>query len=124
MSDSIFGQFFTSNSPDYDKARTIGGNYLGNYQSHANSNIWSSAYADFGFIGIPIFSMLAGLITKFINEVYKIKQSIIIIVYSFFVGLVWAQTSLNTSLLSNGIFFGILLMLFVPKEQNLKKSEI
>ena len=61
---------------------------------------------------------------NFINEVYKIKQSIIIIVYSFFVGLVWAQTSLNTSLLSNGIFFGILLMLFVPKEQNLKKSEI
>ena len=115
MADSIFGQFITDNKVDYPKARLIGGIYAGKYQMSANVNFLAASYGDWGLIGMPIFVTIAAFFAKYINNIQENKNSTIIIIYCFFIGFVWAQTQLHTSLLSNGIFLGFLLMLLIPK---------
>ena len=115
MSDSALGSLFGSEEQEYSKARLIGGIYYGKYIMNANVNIFGTAYGDFGLIGMPIIAIIAGLTSRVINMIYIYKNSIIVVAYTIFIGLVWTQGGLHTSFLSNGLIYTLILLLFIPK---------
>ena len=87
----------------------------GKYIMNANVNIFGTAYGDFGLIGMPIIAIFAGLTARIINMIYLSKNSIIVVAYSVFIGLVWTQGGFHTSFLSNGLIYSLILLLFIPK---------
>lgn len=117
MSDSMFGNLFGGVEQEYPKSRLIGGVYYGKYITNANSNIFATAFGDFGMFGMPIVAIFTGFIARLLNTIYQIKNSIIVVAYSIFIGLVWTQGALHTSLLSNGIIYTLALLLLIPKRK-------
>ncbi len=115
MSDSILGSIFGGSPQEYSKSRLIGGIYYGKYIMNANTGIFGSAYGDFGLLGMPLIAFIAGLIIRYLNRVFEQKNSIIVVAYSIFIALTWTQGALHTSLLSNGIIYTLLILLFIPK---------
>ena len=115
MSDSLLSSLFGGVEQEYPKARLIGGVYYGKYIMNANVNIFGTAYGDFGLIGMPIIAIFAGLTARIINMIYLSKNSIIVVAYSVFIGLVWTQGGFHTSFLSNGLIYSLILLLFIPK---------
>lgn len=115
MSDSILGSVFGGSPQEYSKSRLIGGIYYGKYIMNANTSIFGTAFGDFGILGMPVIAFIAALIIRYLNRVYEQKNSIIVVAYSVFIALTWTQGALHTSLLSNGILYTLLILLFIPK---------
>ena len=118
MSDSMLGSLFGGSEQEYSKARLIGGVYYGKYAQNANVNVFGTAFGDFGILGMAVIAVLVGLICKVLNEIYRVKNSIVVIAYSVFIGLVWTQGAFHTSFLSNGLIFSLSILLIIPREQN------
>lgn len=110
MSDGIFG-----NGDVVAKARIIGLEYFGRIETNANANIWASVYGDFGLAGVLGISIFVGGFFGILNSCYKKSDRIMVISFAFFAALVFSQGSFFTAMLSNGLFFGLLLMLILPK---------
>lgn len=117
MSDTKLGSLFGLPAPELTKARLLGEVFYGNDALNANANVFAASYGDFGFVGMVGTAVLMGVILSFLDKVYRKKNNAVIICYVFFVSLIWTQGAFYTSLLSNGIFLGCLLLLFTPKLQ-------
>jgi len=81
----------------------------------ANANIWATAYADFGFAGMIVFSLLLGLVLKAFDTVSEDLDLGFSCMLAVFPAMVLANTALLTSLLTHGIGLVMLLLLLVPR---------
>jgi len=108
MKDSIIGWFIPVES-NYSIQRSllIGFEYLFNIEANANANIWATGFADFGYLGMAITSIIAALILKLFDGASKDKF-IFASVCCASIGATWVNGALYTSLLTNGVL-GLLL---------------
>ena len=119
MKDSIIGWLIPVDA-NYliPKARLIGLEYFGNIEMNANANIWATAYADFGYYGMVITSILAALTLKVIDSLGARGKFVVASVCSASIGLIWAEGGFYTSFLSNGVFLIIIVLWLYPLQHS------
>lgn len=115
MKDGIFGDLlpFESNYT-LKRARIIGSNYF-QMDSNANANIWATAFADFGYIGMFVTTIITSYILKILDRLGK-SHFILTCCSCAYIAVVWSEGALYTSFLTNGLLF-ILLILWIQKKE-------
>lgn len=107
--------FFNSDEVE-KKARLIGAVYQDDPQANINTNIWATSFADFGKIGMLVVTIFALFFSWILNSLYLLKNKVIVISFSVFVGIVFSQGAFHTALLSNGLLPGIILLSMMRSE--------
>ncbi|WP_158232221.1 hypothetical protein [Sporosarcina sp. P20a] len=119
LSNSILKGVFTYR---FDKGLyyVIGEKYYGNAMSNANTNYIGDAYAQLGLIGILLFSILLGILLWTLKTISLGKPLIITLgaVLISFYSII--DSSLLTSILTNGILIGMLLILLLRKDHKVE----
>ena len=124
MTDSIIGTFLPFGPLyNYPKARLIGYEYFNNIESNANANIWASGFADFGYPGMIMVSILAALILKVVDSLGYKEKFVFASACSAAIGLGWVNGALHTSLLTNGVL-GLILALWLYPSQHSHRGEM
>ena len=103
-----------------DLPHFIGSAFYGGDTVNANANIWASAQVELSIAGPIIASLLAGLILRLLDSIIAAKGTR----QAMLVGaglcthwaLTWSNAALQTSLLSNGIVAGMVLILILPAQ--------
>lgn len=122
MADSI-GRFFVDSSNVMASTFVIGYEYLNNSETNANTGTWMGGYAHFGLIGVILMSMLAGFIIGLVDNLTKVKFAILGYLVCTYIGILWSEQMLHTSMLTGGIFY-ILIFLFIYCNPNIINSKI
>jgi oligosaccharide repeat unit polymerase len=109
MSDGLLSAFVP---PQYDMAtpRLIGLTYFGNVETNANANVWASAFADFGYGGMMVATVVLGFLFRFFDSLARNRSFVAVALVAAFAGLKWSDGSLDTSLLSHGVLLSLLLV--------------
>ncbi|PDZ42949.1 oligosaccharide repeat unit polymerase [Bacillus wiedmannii] len=92
----------------------IGGIYFGKFQMSANVNYLGDAYANFGYLGMIIFTIILGFVLWIIDSLsFKNDQLLAVLLISM---TSWSltDTALLTSLLTHGILLAILTLYLYP----------
>jgi hypothetical protein len=119
MKDSIIGSFLPYESIySISKSYLIGYEYFGDIELNANTNIWASAFADFGYVGMIGVSILAALILKVFDSLGRKDRFVFASACCTTTGIVWVNGALHTSLLSNGIFLLIVALWLYPSKKS------
>lgn len=104
----------------FDKAvyYMIGERYYNNSATNANASYLGDAYLQFGVIGILLYSILLGLLLWILKSITVEKPTIIVLgaVLIGFYSII--DSSLLTSMLTNGIIMGLFLCLVLKKPVN------
>ena len=113
MKDSIIGDLLPFDS-NYTMRRSylIGETYFKDGHN-ANANIWAVAFADFGYIGMFITTIICSYILKILDRLGK-SHFILSCCSCAYIGVVWSEGGLYSSFLTNGLLF-ILLVLWIQK---------
>jgi oligosaccharide repeat unit polymerase len=92
----------------------IGMNYFSRSGMSANVNFLMSAFADFSYIGMILYTLILCMIYKFIDLVIDFKSNIRLL--SVMLLPTWAllDSSMTTVLLTHGLLVTIMLILFCP----------
>jgi len=120
LAGSIFSKFLT---PVYDMPITfvIGREYLHNIQTNANTGIWMGWYAHFGILGVFAASAIGGFIVGLIDRLTKSGLYIFGCLVCFLIGITWSEQMLHTSMLTGGIIYYIIILLFINISPRLRK---
>lgn len=95
-------------------AYMLGGNL---YDSNSNTGYLGDSYAQFGFLGLIVMSILLAYIIRFIDNASRgLGFSFIVSVISIFI-VILNDGALLTTLLTNGLFITIILLLIYNKHQ-------
>ncbi|MBJ8072274.1 hypothetical protein BWGOE3_52420 [Bacillus mycoides] len=99
-------------------AFTIGLNYFGKAEVSANANLWADGFANFGIPGVIGVSLLLMFIA-YICNCLALKFKNVSIVCLITAMPIWAltDTSLLTTLLTHGMLLNLLILYFLPKDQ-------
>lgn len=108
-----------SNPLGADLPRVIGRIYLHSDTVNANGNIWASAAVEIPYLGPILASVVAGTFLRLFDSIVATKASkeanvVAISVVSAW-ALVWSNSAIQTSLITNGVIGGTLLMLLIPR---------
>lgn len=122
MADSI-GRFFVDSSNVTAAPFVIGYEYFNNAETNANTGIWMGSYAHFGFIGIVLLSMVAGFILGLFDNLTKTKFPVLGYLVCAYIGILWSEQMLHTSMLTGGIFY-ILVLLIIYCNSNILNCKI
>jgi len=120
LTDSILRHFM---EPVYDVPLPfiIGWEYLRNVQTNANTGIWMGWYAHFGIAGVFAASVIGGFIVGLIDKLTKSGLYVFGCLVCFAIGITWTEQMLHTSLLTGGIVFFIIILLFINISNKLQK---
>lgn len=120
MSESI-GRFFMEPKYELSVSQELGRFYFNRPEMTVNTGILGSAYAQFGSIGSIFSAILAAIGFKIMDSFHHDNPSrylpLMTVVYSAFI---WSEQALNTSMLSSGIFFLIVLNYLSPYRRDAK----
>ncbi|MGC5324934.1 hypothetical protein [Brevibacillus sp. SYSU BS000544] len=115
---SIFKRFI-SYQYNLEPSNLIGKVYFGNPATSANANIWADAFANFGFIGILLFTIILAIILWLYDSLSQERDfyitSLLLAVPAFSL----SNASLLTCLITHGIALTLLVVYFVPKKGDL-----
>jgi hypothetical protein len=95
--------------------RLIGAVYFGTPTVFANANLWADAMANFGLLGIPLFTIALGLVLWVFDIAGGGRDLEIIGPLLGLIGFTLAQGSLETALLTSGIWLAIVLIAVMPQ---------
>ena len=113
-----------SNYPyQYAASEQIGLVYFGSAQTNSNSNLWSSAYGDFGYIGMYIVTAVLFMIFRLIDSLSLNRGFLIPAFLCSFLGMKLSDVALDTSILSHGTLVTILLLYVLPPFDERAKKE-
>jgi hypothetical protein len=122
MGDGWLGRLGITHNPyPYGVPMVIGAQYFGNPDTNANVNMWAAAFAHFGYIGIFATSATAALFLRLLDSLAVVAHGQLryltgsILAASF--GATWTNCAFHTSLLSNGVLPGMILLAILPSEQ-------
>jgi len=118
LSHSIFADFVKS-SYDTDPAFQIGYVYFNRPEMSANANIWADAYANFGFVGVIVFSIILLFYLWILDNsaVNKNQPTIFALTSTTYV---LTDTALLTSLLTHGLLVLLAIVILMPTERSSK----
>jgi TM2 domain-containing membrane protein YozV len=116
LSHGVFSDFVKS-SYNFAPANQIGYIFFGNHKMSANANIWADAYANFGFIGVIVFSIILLFYLWILdNSAVNKKQPIIFALAS--TTYVLTDTALLTSFLTHGLLILLVTVILMPTEEH------
>lgn len=95
----------------------IGEHVFGRETTSANANVWADAFANFGVIGILVFSvLLSGVLWLFdsVSRVHGLQFGTAFIAISAFS---LSDTGLMTTLATHGLLLAILLLILMPRQR-------
>lgn len=133
--DYQYFDFFSIHSPDYYHQSflrhlgfqsdydlnipfLIGKEYYGNPEVSANNGLLSDAYSNFGFFGVSITPLFVIFTLKFLSYAANKIEMKILMVPIVYVCFLLISTTLNTALLTGGIFMLWLFLFLLPKNLN------
>jgi hypothetical protein len=101
----------------------IGKQYMGSDSMAANANLWADSYANFGFIGIFVFTLILGTVLWLFDSItrhceYRIKCLILGIP-----AFALSNAALLTTLLTHGIFLALALAYILPGVEKKEEDE-
>jgi hypothetical protein len=95
----------------------IGREVIGNPETVANANIWADGFANFGFAGIVLVSVIAGAVIWLFNALSLGNRYLLGTALAAGAALVWSNDSVFTAMLTHGIALTLLLLWMVPMER-------
>lgn len=111
LSHSVFGGFI-----DYPYDRLppfiIGKEFFGRTDLAANANLWADSFANFGYIGILIFTLILAGILYLYDCISMNRNFMVSVVLMAMPAWSLVDTSLMTSILTHGILLAILINYF------------
>ncbi|WP_218121021.1 O-antigen polymerase [Nitrosomonas mobilis] len=113
---SVLGGLFDY-SPGLTPPFIIGNEYFGRAEMSANVNFMASAYADFGVVGVILFSAVAAVLYRFLDMVAlqkKISKTAALLVLMPSWALV--DSTLLTVLATHGFVLLILIVVLLPRK--------
>ena len=117
MKDTIIGFLIpTASNYPLPKALTIGLHYFHDIKVNANVNIWASAFADFGYYGMFVTSIVAGSLLRLVDSMAMNDKRAFACICCVSLGLTWVNMPLYTSLITNG-GLGLILALYFYSEE-------
>jgi hypothetical protein len=112
LRDSIFGKLAGFSSTVYTPM-LIGHEYfLKNWTTNANAHIWGNAYAQFGYFGIALASIVGGSIMRIVDDLARPARFSFASGVCAMIGMAWTNTALHTSFLSDGVL-GLVIALYL-----------
>jgi hypothetical protein len=96
----------------------IGARYFGRDETYANANFWADAFANFGFSGIFVFTVVLGLILWFADSTVGASDSARTRLALLLLGVpafTLSNTALTTTLLTHGLALALLILFVVPR---------
>ena len=116
LSDGILRAFFDNPYP-HATPEQIGYVYFGSAETNSNSNLWSSAFADFGYAGMLAVTAVLAMIFRFIDSMALNRGFLIPAFLCSFLGMKLSDVALDTSMLSHGTLMTLILLYILPASQ-------
>lgn len=102
----------------------IGVKYFDDVTASVNTGIWMNWYAQFGFFGVIIVSILAGIVLSVVDTFTTGRHLLLGSLVCVYLGYIWAAQAFHTSFLSGGVLYLLLsLILFTRRGRLIKSSE-
>ena len=132
--DGAYVEFFSVNSKYYWSASQIGGLFISNIygvtppyvigyeyfadaDTSANTGILGSGFANAGFFGVAVYSVITGLLIALLNSYgRRIDHGLVTAISLMTVYNICTSTDLLTAFLTHGAFLLIVLLAFFPRE--------
>ena len=108
-------RWFVESPYSLPSPRLIGAVYFGTPTLFANANLWADAMANFGLLGIPLFTIALGLVLWIFDIAGEGRDLRVIGPLLGLVGNTLAQGALETALLTSGIWLAIVLIAVMPQ---------
>jgi len=119
LTDSI-GKYFFGNVYDVSTAHLIGWEYFHDKTANANTGIWMGGFAHFGLFGVFFVSLLGGLLFGLIDNLLKTHFFLLGAVVCTYIGILWSEQMIHTSLMTGGIFYILVTLLFILLSKHLR----
>lgn len=102
----------------------IGEQYFNNPATSANASIWSDGFANFGYVGMLVATIVAGIVIWIVNSAALGRPLRFVMPLTTVVLMVFVSSSVFTSLLTHGVILLVLLVVLCPVDstQNPKNS--
>jgi hypothetical protein len=94
----------------------IGQVYFNSAAKSANANIWADSFANFGFIGIILFTLLLGMILWLYDSLTVSIDYRVACLMLGIPAISLSNSALLTSMLTHGIMLAVLLVYLMPKK--------
>lgn len=94
----------------------IGEYYFNNPATSANASIWADGFANFGYVGMLVATIVAGIVIWIINSAALGRPLKFVLPLTTVVLMVFVSTSVFTSLVTHGVILLILLVVLCPAE--------
>jgi len=107
-------QPFVGRTYELATPRLIGEAYFGSDETNSNANIWASAFGDFGLIGIPFASVVAGIVFRIMDSLAANRGFLVPAFMAAFLGMKWSDTAIDTAMLSHGVLATLILLYLMP----------
>lgn len=98
----------------YTPASTIGLHYFGSSEASANAGVWADAFANFGYIGIIIFTFALGMVMWIYDSLANRVDWRLAVVMLGVPAFTLTNSSLLTTLLTHGLGVVMIALYFVP----------
>lgn len=108
---------------NYAASQQIGLVYFGSPQTNSNSNLWSSAFGDFGLMGMFLVTAVLGMIFRFVDSLSLNRGFLIPAFLCSFLGMKLSDVALDTSILSHGTLMVLVLLFFLPPQRDASAPE-
>lgn len=95
----------------------IGSMYFGP-ATWANGGIWADAFANFGFVGVPLFAAILGVVFWLLDVVADRTDLAITGSVAGILGVILTNTALFTTLVSHGLGLAIIVFALLPRRED------
>lgn len=106
-------------TPPQSVSYKIGEMYFFSKDANANSGIWMNAFAKFGLVGLIFISFFSGFIAVIFDAMIDKHNKLLGIFIGLMVGLTWVEQAFTTSIFSGGIFFYLILLMWIKSSKHL-----
>lgn len=101
---------------DLTPAFLIGSFYYGNWRTSANANIWADGYANFGVVGVLVFTAILAVVLYVADSVSARLPLGIGVAALAVLSFSLSNTALLTVLLTHGLLLVVAVLYFMPEE--------
>jgi len=92
--------------------RIVGGYFYGDFEVNANANFWADGYAQYGFMGMFLTSIILGLVLHFYDSISKLIDKRLALVLLLPYCFTFSNSALITVMFGHGFVICLVLLLF------------
>ena len=95
-------------------ARLIGELHFHSFETNANANVWASGYANIGYVGMLFCTSILAVLLRLIDSIARNGDGVVCALMCGVFALNWSNGALETSMLSNGVLFSLIMLYLLP----------